>query len=335
MRALPFALAVLGSALALSPAPLRWSAPAALLGFGGQGQVVTAPLVTGRGPDFSQLEVRGPNTGRVTQTLTLPTAKAGPPLAPAWTPDLNTLAWLSQPGPGQAPTLHVRRGETLRTLGGPGQGLEGAQVLALSPDGQALYVGNFNGDVQVWNTDSGEREHTLLQNSWGAERLRPSLDGTRLFVGTRSHATVYDTRTWAAQALPGAFAKTARSLAFTPDSRALYVADGHDPVRRYALTTPGRVTTLPRPTAPCDMPFWQGRCAAGPVTLSLSAGGRTLLVGYFSGLAVVYGAATGREQGRQAGTLPFFTAMTPDGQTLLSGGVGGTPLQARPLPQAA
>ncbi|MBZ9713958.1 WD40 repeat domain-containing protein [Deinococcus multiflagellatus] len=333
-RATLLALLALGPALALSPAPLRWRAPAALLGFDGQGRVVTAPLTPDRGPDFARLDVRDPGSGAVTQTLSLPTAKAGPPLAPAWTPDLGTVAWLSRPVPGQPPALHLRRGDTLRTLGGPGQGLEGAQVLALSPDGAALYVGNFNGYVQVWDTASGERTRTLLQKSWGVERLLPSPDGTRLFVGTRGHFTVYDARTWVAQPLPEAFAKTPHSLAFTPDSRALYVADGHDPVRRYDLTQPGRVTTLPRPTGSCDVPFWQGRCAAGPVTLSLSADGRTLLVGHFNGLAVVYDAATGQERGRQAGTTPFFTTMTPDGRTLLSGGVMDIPLQARALPQA-
>lgn len=169
--------------------------------------------------------------------------------------------------------------------------------------------------------------------TWGVNRLQVSPDGQRLFVGTQGgEARVYDTRDWTFTPLPGVFAKTARSVDFSPDGTRLAVADGQEPAQLLNLRDPALSRTLPRPTEPCDVTVWHRRCATGPVTLNFSADGQTLLVGHMNGLAVLYDLRTGHPRAQLTGTAPGQTLLSPDGRTVLSGGIWNTPLRALDVP---
>ncbi|GGR54265.1 hypothetical protein GCM10008959_14900 [Deinococcus seoulensis] len=297
----------------------RWSLPVSLLGFDAQGHAVTTSTSDG----VTRLEVRDTGTGQLLRAA--PVDDPGPGVA--FSADVTVAAWV------RADTLHVWRAGQDVAVPAAQNGLAGTQVLALSPDGTQLYAGNFSGYVQVWNTQTATRERTLPQRTWGVNRLRVSPDGQRLFVGTQGgDSRVYDTREWSFTALPDVFAKTVHSVAFSPDGTQLAVADGVDPARLLNLRDPAQSRTLPRPTAPCDVTVWRGRCATGPVTLNFSADGQTLLIAHMNGLAVLYDVQTGRPRTQVSGTEPGQTLLSPDGRTVLSGGIWHPPLRALNVP---
>ncbi|GGM55460.1 hypothetical protein GCM10008956_34170 [Deinococcus arenae] len=297
----------------------RWSLPVSLLGFDGQGHAVT----TRSGGGATRLEVRDTGTGQLLRAT--PLDAPGPGVT--FNADVTVAAWV------RADILHVWRAGQEVAVPASQNGLAGTQVLALSPDGTRLYAGNFNGYVQVWNTQTATRERTLPQRTWGVNRLRVSPDGQGLFVGTQGgDSRVYDTRDWSFTTLPDVFAKTVHSVAFSPDGTRLAVADGVEPARLLNLRDPAQSRTLPRPTAPCEVTVWGGRCATGPVTLNFSADGQTLLIAHMNGLAVLYDIRTGRPRAQVSGTDPGQTLLSPDGRTVLSGGIWSPPLRALDVP---
>jgi len=207
-------------------------------------------------------------------------------------------------------------------------GLSGTNVLAFSPDGRTLVVGNYNGYFQLWDVARGVRIRTVLVRIWGVERLVFNQKGTQLFVGARENGFLYDTRNWQGQQLPYpySFAKTSASVAFSPDGRTLAIADGFQPARLRDLQT-GRAQVIPRPVFPCDVAYFKNRCASGPMSLSFSRDGRTLMVAYTEGTVIFY-QLPGLTEVRRLPGIGSYVRWSPDGRTLISGGYYNDPLLA-------
>jgi len=295
-------------------------------GFTADGQVLTTPIDLRDSSLRPQLDLRDARMGTTGRTVTLST----PTLARlAFSPDLRTLAWTTTPMNGRYDgpvTLSVRTPQRSWQAAIPG--LSGASVLAFSPDGQTLVVGNRNGYFQLWDVALGVRTRTVLLRFWGVERLTFSPDSTQLYVGARENGFLYDTRSWQGRQLPYpySFAKTSASVAFSPDGRTLAIADGFRPARIRDLQT-GWAQVIPRPIFTCEVAYFKNRCASGPVSLGFSQDGRTLMVAYTNGTVIFY-KLPGLTEVRRLPGIGSYVRWSPDGRTLISGGYYSDPLLA-------
>jgi len=323
LRVLALLMLLSGPVLA---GPLWQVLQAQIQGFAADGQVVTVPI----GPRplglRPQLDLRDPRTGTISRTVPLP-ARTFARLA--FSPDLKTLAWTSVPTRGRYGGLITLSVQTpQRTWQSSIPGLSGTAVLAFSPDGRTLVVGNHNGYFQLWDVARGVRARTVLLRFWGVERLTFSPDGTRLFVGARENGFLYDTRSWQGRQLPYpySFAKTSASVAFSPDGQTLAIADGFRPARLRDLQT-GRAQVIPRPVFACDVAYFKHRCASGPVSLGFGRDGQTLMVAYTNGTVIFY-RLSGLKEVRRLSGVGSYVRWSPDGRTLISGGFYNDPLLA-------
>ncbi len=163
-----FLLSLLGSALVLTSsacalAPTRlapttvkpdWQQPdTVLLGFTGGGY-----LVTRRG-NAAGLHILDAATGQQKQTIVFPEVPDQRQInLLAFTPDLQTLAWTNRMG--DAVTVRTPQGEWTTP---PASGVQAVKRLALSPDGKTLAVATYNSYVQLWDTATRMRQHTLMR----------------------------------------------------------------------------------------------------------------------------------------------------------------------------
>ncbi len=178
-----------------------------------------------------------------------------------------------------------------------------------------MLAGNDSGYVQVWNARTGERERTILGPGWGVEQLVFSPDGRHLFAQARGGAALYDTATWRPQPLgvPYLYVRSSSAAAFTPDGRALLVADGYNRVKVLEVASGRVVRELPRPTFACG----DARlCGHGAQTVSITRDGRTVLVGYVGGDVALYNFTTGQLLRRLPVAGPDVR-LTPDGALLV------------------
>lgn len=319
MRRLNCLLMLAVSSFAAASAPL-WKVPnVAMRGFTPACEIITVPTAPGLDKGWSsslqpRAEVRNPANGAVLRQLEVMGAPQRLRFL-AVSSDTQALAW--PVGGPLEPGLHGQAAGGTTWQAGPA-GLAGLGQLLISPDGQKLYAGNWNGYVQVWNMISGQRERTVL-TGWGVKQLTLNADGSRLFVGGRGFRdVVFDTGNWKTvwQEQGGYSAAWPHGVSFSPDGQTLAVADGLGPVHLWNLNVPGQAIILPRITFACDVPYWKYRCASGPQAVAYSADGQNLMVTYSNSTAVLYNAQTLREKARRVG-LDGLTWLAPSGKMLV------------------
>jgi WD40 repeat protein len=124
----------------------------------------------------------------------------------------------------------ARSGEIIRTFTPGGEDL--IRSAAWSPDGSQVATGLFNGDILIWDFQSGEQIHRLIHdnNGYMTNYVEWSPDGSKIAGATdASNAHVWDARTWeplySLQHEPPTFVCTS---AWSPDGTRLLTTAGND-----------------------------------------------------------------------------------------------------------
>ncbi len=252
----------------------------------------------------------------------------------------------------RAPTLQARSalieaaGQPLGDLLAGGGSVES---VAFSPNGQTLAVGDYNGDVGLWDTASGQRTATLAVGS-PVYAVAFSPNGQTLAVGDDDGVGLWDTASGRRTAT-----LTERSpvlsVAFNPSGQTLAAGDLDGRVGLWA-TASGRRTAALAVGSPVyavafspngqtlavgdyngDVGLWA--TASGKLTATLAEGapvasvafspsGQTLAAGDLGGHVGLWGTASGQHTATLAEGDPVYTvAFSPDGQTLAAGDLGG------------
>jgi WD40 repeat protein len=195
----------------------------------------------------------------------------------------------------------------------------GVRAPMLSPDGRTLITYDVNSIVTRWNVAAHgapqSRAYLADQDQLGlAAAFNP--DGrSMLTVGSNPQAAVWDLTDPSApvrRATPTVHDKPIQRAAATPDGRILATADEDGGVRVSDLTDPARPVTVAK--------FVEtGAWWAGEVTLKISPDGRTLALGNYNGVVVLWDVTRGRSATRLGPLADSETpvAFSPDGRTLV------------------
>lgn len=133
-------------------------------------------------------------------------------------------------------------------------------VFALSPDGQTLVTGDFDGTIQAWNFPSGELQMEWTLYSQQISSLAFSVDGSILASSSQDDTVdLWDTHTWTRLATLDA---RADFLAFSPDGKFLVLGTHGDGgtlwgvnIKSSAIERIGVKVVLSEGAAPLDA--WQ------------------------------------------------------------------------------
>lgn len=137
--------------------------------------------------------------------------------------------------------------------------------VSVSPDDALLYLAcNHGNELQVRDARTLELVRRLPTGT-GAYNVEPSPDGRWVVVTNKKNQTVsiFDTRTWAEAARVPVTKRIPHGVAFSPDSRYVFVTQesvGSDPgaIDAIDLTTMQKVATLPLPLQPTAVAIWRG-----------------------------------------------------------------------------
>jgi WD40 repeat protein len=306
--------------------------PASSLGFLDENAIVT-------GQQDGQVVVRS-LMGRAGQVLPRPTARSGV----AWTQSgphglvviryfdgrlrlWNTVSGASRPLGGAdwvddiaiSPTgsLALARGSGVIEVVGP-DGLEATALpglvkvpwsLSFSSDGRLLGAGGEDGDLAVWDLDSGERRE-FNGHRLPVSDLSFAPDGQSIVSGS-SDRTV---RVWPMATTPHRVVRTGKYflMGLATDAHGKLVASaGQDGVARIV-----EVESL----------LLRSIVTSGSllVAVALSRDGAMLATGSLEGLVEIWDASTGRKLGQfDHGNMALDLDFSPDGRWLASGGYGG------------
>lgn len=185
--------------------------------------------------------------------------------------------------------------------------------VAFSPDQKTLALGPSDHSLRLWDADTGkERRH--LWNRAAVFGLAFTPDGRTLAVGAEDHTvTLWDVTT--GKELRPQGAHSVPPLAFAPDGQTLATASGEGTVRLWQTST-GKEVGLIKGYGVYDLAF-----SPDGGTLAL-AGSRHDVPWY--GLVLIE-TATGKERRLgEHGAAVKAVLFTPDGKTLISGGVDKT-----------
>ena len=158
----------------------------------------------------------------------------GGPEAPA-----KTIVWSLSPASPEQPVATLTLAHTLES---PASGFWPyiAGALAYSPTGRELAVGEVTGTVRVYDRATGALRQTLraYATQGAVATLAFSPDGQWLAAnGQRGEADdtviVWDTRSWEEVVVLPGHARSARSLAFSPENDFLLVVSGDQILRRW------------------------------------------------------------------------------------------------------
>jgi YVTN family beta-propeller protein len=137
--------------------------------------------------------------------------------------------------------------------------------VSVSPDDRLVYLAcNHGNELQVRDARSFELIRRLPAGN-GAYNVEPSPDGRWVVVTNKKaqSVSVFDTRTWAEAARIPTSKRIPHGIAFSPDSRYVFVSQesvGADSgaVDAIDLTTLSRVASLPLPLQPTGIALWRG-----------------------------------------------------------------------------
>ena len=133
---------------------------------------------------------------------------------------------------------NVENGREIRTL------QTSASGISFSPDGNMLAVGNWDGNIMLFEVESGARKK-ILRSSQSAERLNFSPDGTLLAVGTSNNAinlwNVADEQV--VKTLSG-HSGNITALDFSPDGTTLVSASRDKTLKLWEIETGSEIATL-------------------------------------------------------------------------------------------
>lgn len=200
--------------------------------------------------------------------------------------------------------------------------------VALSPDSRRAAVWAMDGDIWIFDTDSGKHETTLKgqSNKWGMA-LAWSPDGKYLASG-RATVSIWEIA-------PGRVVRTleghtnfVRSLAFSPDGRRLASAAMDKSIRVWDVTS-GREEFVLKPEG---FAFYaDSKLITEPISLPATAAafspdGKTLATGGADRVVRLWDAATGKLMNEYKGHLRAVTAVafSPDGSRLVSAALDHT-----------
>jgi WD40 repeat protein len=190
--------------------------------------------------------------------------------------------------------------------------------LVFSPDGKRLAVIGFDGAVQIYGADTGERtsltECPVGALSGGAKDLRFTSNTTAVAWGTvNSAAVVWEVPSGRLLSPPGGHTGSVESVAFTPDGKAVLTAS-RGTVLRWDPST-GKQTGTVRLRKPGKSDY-----DGGPFWMRLSPDAQTVKAGGgFDGSAAVFDAASGAQLFSLRGASEFGSEPTlcADGRTVL------------------
>jgi WD40 repeat protein len=196
--------------------------------------------------------------------------------------------------------------------------------VAFSPDGMQLAAGDLNGNVTVWDAQTGQERHKLtgdpeVVRSLAVSPVRSlafSPDGKYLAAGGHSNiVTIWDLST--GQRLPGfsGHANWVVALVFSPDSRHLVSASRDRTVRVWDVSSRQEVVA-----------FREHKREMAYGGLAFSADGRHVTSVSSDGLVKVWDMITGKTAGTFQGDVQSvsFAGFSPGGRYLALGSDEGT-----------
>ena len=144
-------------------------------------------------------------------------------------------------------------------------------ALTFSPDGKKLASGTWGGDLQIWNSETGEALNTFLRaepqkGHHGRDTIRTlafSPDGAMLAVGSDTHIRIRLLEGERQIGFKNVRGQT-EVLVFSPDATVLAIGRRNGGIELWDITTGDQLTTLEGHTGPVE-------------TLIFSPDGRTLV----------------------------------------------------------
>jgi WD40 repeat protein len=121
--------------------------------------------------------------------------------------------------------LDPATGSTRKVLA---DGIGGAASIAFSPDGATVVGANYDNDIRVWQTQSGELIRKMEDFSGAMFAAAFTPDGRQLVMGGLDETVyIFDAKTFSLQRKLTGHGETIQSLAVSPDGRTL-VTGGFD-----------------------------------------------------------------------------------------------------------
>lgn len=111
-------------------------------------------------------------------------------------PDSSRLAWAARGKESTEKRVHIwnlQSGKKLKSFSGPDGGL---MSLLFNSDGSQIFAGGWNGEVEVWSVDQGEKLHVLHPEGDVVRNLQLSRDGDRILTATNSMTQVWDAHSY-------------------------------------------------------------------------------------------------------------------------------------------
>jgi WD40 repeat protein/serine/threonine protein kinase len=190
--------------------------------------------------------------------------------------------------------------------------------VTFSPDGRLIASGALDGEVKVWDAQTGALLHTLPRHPQVIHGLTFSPDGRLLATGGEDRQDLLGVRIWSPATgkllgeLPG-HSSQMRALAFSPDGRLLASAYRDEGVRLWEVATRREVLRLP-----------EKRVARNG--LAFRAGGRQLTTVRDDGVVKIWDTASGGPVTTFHGAIRWVwpVAFSPSGRLLAMGSEDGT-----------